>query len=53
MIVDRITGEGYAPLQNLSSDQGRFYVYDSLLSEFAASDLEYGYSVARPDALVL
>ena len=30
----------------------RFYVYDSLLSEFAAVGFEYGYSVARPDALV-
>ncbi len=53
VIVDRITGEGYAPLQNLSPDQGRFYVYDSMLSEFAALGFEYGYSVARPDALVL
>ncbi|MCB0915960.1 MAG: multifunctional oxoglutarate decarboxylase/oxoglutarate dehydrogenase thiamine pyrophosphate-binding subunit/dihydrolipoyllysine-residue succinyltransferase subunit [Actinobacteria bacterium] len=53
VIVDRITGEGYAPLQNLSPDQGRFYVYDSMLSEFAALGFEYGYSVARPEALVL
>jgi 2-oxoglutarate dehydrogenase complex, dehydrogenase (E1) component, and related enzymes len=27
-------------------------VHDSLLSEFAAMGFEYGYSVARPDALV-
>ena len=53
VIVDRVTGEGYAPLQNLSADQGRFYVYDSMLSEFAALGFEYGYSVARPDVLVL
>ena len=53
VIVDRVTGEGYAPLQNLSPDQGRFYVYDSMLSEFAALGFEYGYSVARPDVLVL
>ena len=53
VIVDRITGEGYAPLQNLSDSQGRFYVYDSMLSEFAALGFEYGYSVARPDAMVL
>lgn len=53
VIVDRSNGEGYAPLQNLSPDQGRFYVYDSMLSEFAALGFEYGYSVARPDALVL
>ena len=34
-------------------DQARFWVYDSLLSEFAAMGFEYGYSVERPDALVL
>ena len=31
----------------------KFYVYDSLLSEYAALGFEYGYSVARPEALVL
>ena len=31
----------------------RFWLYDSLLSEFAALGFEYGYSVERPDALVL
>jgi len=30
----------------------RFHAYDSLLSEFAAVGFEYGYSVARPGALV-
>src|SRR5690606_15121491 len=52
-VVDRVTGEPYIPLQNLDENQAKFYVYDSLLSEFAAMGFEYGYSVARPDALVL
>ena len=52
-IVDRATGEVYVPLQHLDEKQAKFYVYDSLLSEFAAMGFEYGYSVARPDALVL
>ncbi|MET9021996.1 multifunctional oxoglutarate decarboxylase/oxoglutarate dehydrogenase thiamine pyrophosphate-binding subunit/dihydrolipoyllysine-residue succinyltransferase subunit [Actinopolymorpha sp. NPDC004070] len=52
-IVDRHTSEEWTPLQNLDEDQGPFYIYDSLLSEFAAMGFEYGYSVARPDALVL
>ncbi|MFZ2383676.1 MAG: multifunctional oxoglutarate decarboxylase/oxoglutarate dehydrogenase thiamine pyrophosphate-binding subunit/dihydrolipoyllysine-residue succinyltransferase subunit [Candidatus Nanopelagicales bacterium] len=53
VIVDRDNGEEFTPLKNLSPDQGKFYVYDSLLSEFAAMGFEYGYSVARPEALVL
>ncbi|MDP9072885.1 MAG: multifunctional oxoglutarate decarboxylase/oxoglutarate dehydrogenase thiamine pyrophosphate-binding subunit/dihydrolipoyllysine-residue succinyltransferase subunit [Actinomycetota bacterium] len=31
---------------------GRFFVYDSLLSEYAAMGFEYGYSVVAPEALV-
>ena len=41
------------PLHNLSADQGRFYVFDSMLSEFAALGFEYGYSVQAPETLVL
>src|SRR6185436_17303244 len=40
------------PLQNLSAEQGRFLVYDSALSEYAALGFEYGYSVANPNAFV-
>jgi multifunctional 2-oxoglutarate metabolism enzyme len=53
VIIDRHTGEEWTPLRQLSDDQAHFYVYDSLLSEYAALGFEYGYSVARPDALVL
>ncbi len=52
-IVDRSTNEAWVPLKHLTEDQGSFDVYDSLLSEYAALGFEYGYSVARPDALVL
>ncbi len=52
-IVDRVTGEAWVPLKHLSKDQATFEVWDSLLSEYAALGFEYGYSVARPDALVL
>jgi multifunctional 2-oxoglutarate metabolism enzyme len=52
-IIDRRNADEWTPLANLSEDQGQFYVYDSLLSEYAAMGFEYGYSVARPDALVL
>jgi 2-oxoglutarate dehydrogenase E1 component len=52
-IIDRRNADEWTPLANLSEDQAQFYVYDSLLSEYAAMGFEYGYSVARPDALVL
>ncbi|KRF15338.1 alpha-ketoglutarate decarboxylase [Nocardioides sp. Soil797] len=52
-IIDRNNADEWTPLSNLTEDQARFHVYDSLLSEYAALGFEYGYSVARPDALVM
>jgi 2-oxoglutarate dehydrogenase E1 component len=52
VVVDRNTGGEWYPLCHLGPEQGPFFVYDSLLSEFAALGFEYGYAVARPDALV-
>ncbi len=52
VVTDRNTGAEYQPLAHLSGEQARFNVYDSLLSEFAALGFEYGYAVARPEALV-
>ncbi|WP_408898975.1 multifunctional oxoglutarate decarboxylase/oxoglutarate dehydrogenase thiamine pyrophosphate-binding subunit/dihydrolipoyllysine-residue succinyltransferase subunit [Nocardioides sp. R1-1] len=52
-IIDRVNADEWTPLANLTEDQAKFFVYDSLLSEYAALGFEYGYSVARPDALVL
>jgi 2-oxoglutarate dehydrogenase E1 component len=53
VVVDRHTGAEYTPLKRLDNGKARFFVHDSLLSEFAAMGFEYGYSVARPEALVL
>ncbi|MBB2922956.1 multifunctional oxoglutarate decarboxylase/oxoglutarate dehydrogenase thiamine pyrophosphate-binding subunit/dihydrolipoyllysine-residue succinyltransferase subunit [Cellulomonas cellasea] len=50
---DRETGAEWTPLLYLSADQAKFWCYDSSLSEYAALGFEYGYSVERPDALVL
>jgi multifunctional 2-oxoglutarate metabolism enzyme len=52
-LVDFETGEPWIPLQSLDDAQGPFWVYDSLLSEYAALGYEYGYSHSSPDALVL
>ncbi|WP_346147702.1 multifunctional oxoglutarate decarboxylase/oxoglutarate dehydrogenase thiamine pyrophosphate-binding subunit/dihydrolipoyllysine-residue succinyltransferase subunit, partial [Kitasatospora cinereorecta] len=53
VLIDRKTGEDYTPLLYLTEDQARFTVYDSLLSEYAAMGFEYGYSLTRPNALVM
>lgn len=51
-VVDRVTNEAWVPLKHLSDTQGRFDVFDSMLSEYAVMGFEYGYSVAAPHALV-
>ncbi|MCV7268433.1 multifunctional oxoglutarate decarboxylase/oxoglutarate dehydrogenase thiamine pyrophosphate-binding subunit/dihydrolipoyllysine-residue succinyltransferase subunit [Mycolicibacterium doricum] len=59
VVIDRKTGREFTPLQLLATDSdgnptgGKFLVYDSPLSEFAAVGFEYGYSVGNPDAMVL
>ncbi|MFJ3789121.1 multifunctional oxoglutarate decarboxylase/oxoglutarate dehydrogenase thiamine pyrophosphate-binding subunit/dihydrolipoyllysine-residue succinyltransferase subunit [Kitasatospora sp. NPDC090091] len=53
VLIDRNTGEDYTPLLYLTEDQARYTVYDSLLSEYAAMGFEYGYSLTRPNALVM
>ncbi len=53
VLHDRVNGQEWLPLANLTDGQARFWIYDSLLSEYAAMGFEYGYSVERADALVL
>jgi 2-oxoglutarate dehydrogenase E1 component len=50
---DRENGQEWMPLRNLANGQAKFYIYDSLLSEYAAMGFEYGYSVENQNALVL
>jgi 2-oxoglutarate dehydrogenase E1 component len=52
VLVDYDTGAEYAPLAHLDPDQAKFWIYDSLLSEYAVLGFEYGYSVANTEALV-
>ena len=53
VLHDRVNGQEWLPLANLKDNQARFWIYDTLLSEYAAMGFEYGYSVERADALVL
>ncbi|MGY6499389.1 MAG: multifunctional oxoglutarate decarboxylase/oxoglutarate dehydrogenase thiamine pyrophosphate-binding subunit/dihydrolipoyllysine-residue succinyltransferase subunit [Acidimicrobiales bacterium] len=50
-LVDYETGDEHVPLEALASGDTRLWIYDSLLSEYAALGFEYGYSVANKDVL--
>jgi 2-oxoglutarate dehydrogenase E1 component len=45
--------EQYTPLCHVNDKQAPFYVYNSLLSEYAAMGFEYGYALASPNSLVI
>ncbi len=51
-LIDFETGDAWIPLDDLDPD-ANFWVFDSLLSEYAALGFEYGYSHANPEALVM
>ncbi|MGX1546437.1 multifunctional oxoglutarate decarboxylase/oxoglutarate dehydrogenase thiamine pyrophosphate-binding subunit/dihydrolipoyllysine-residue succinyltransferase subunit [Streptomyces adustus] len=53
VLTDRRTGAEHTPLRSLGPRAASFSPYDSMLSEQAALAFEYGYALARPEALVL
>ncbi|MFE0629240.1 multifunctional oxoglutarate decarboxylase/oxoglutarate dehydrogenase thiamine pyrophosphate-binding subunit/dihydrolipoyllysine-residue succinyltransferase subunit [Streptomyces sp. NPDC058864] len=53
VLTDRRTGAEHTPLNGLGPGTADFSPYDSTLSEMAVLAFEYGYSLERPDALVL
>ena len=53
VLHDVETGEKYAPIQHLPGAQAPFEIHNSPLSEAGCLGFEYGYAVARPDAIVL
>ena len=53
VLHDHNDGREFTPLHFLTPDQAHFDVFDSPLSEYAVLAYEYGYSIERPEALVL
>ncbi|MDX2135051.1 MAG: 2-oxoglutarate dehydrogenase E1 component [Saprospiraceae bacterium] len=51
--VDAETFREINRLDGIADKQGKFYIYNSLLSEYAVLGFEYGYSIATPDAMVI
>lgn len=51
VIHDANTNKPYNSLKELKDNKGQFYIYNSLLSEYAVLGFEYGYALANPHAL--
>lgn len=53
VLYDENTNGQYNRLSNLSEGQGKFHIYNSLLSEYAVMGFEYGYAMANPATLTV
>lgn len=53
VLRDYNTEKFYNRLSDLAEQQGKFFIYNSLLSEFAVLGFEFGYTLASPDTLTI
>ena len=51
--IDQKDGKKYSPLNNIEEGQAKYYVYNSILSEFGVLGYEYGYAMNDPKNLVI
>jgi 2-oxoglutarate dehydrogenase E1 component len=47
------TDDKYFPLKHISTNQAKFHVFNSLLSEYGVLGFEYGYALANPKGLTI
>lgn len=53
VLHDANTNKAYNSLKEMKDRKGEFYIYNSLLSEYAVLGFEYGYAMANPNALTI
>ncbi len=53
VIHDANTNQPFNSLLEMKDRKGHFYIYNSLLSEYAVLGFEYGYAMANPHSLTL
>lgn len=53
VITDETTDKEHCRLCNLADKQGRFFIYNSHLSEYGVLGFEYGYTLPSPSPLVI
>lgn len=53
VVHDANTNKPHNSLKELKESKGKFYIYNSLLSEYAVLGFEYGYAMANPNALTV
>lgn len=52
-VVDENSNTRHIFLQNFAENQGKYKIYNSLLSEYAVLGFEYGYSLGSPQSLAI